>query len=144
MKRVFVYVATFFLFSGCAFGNFNRRLYSDNEIFSKKMECSKFQDDIEMRLSHDDVAVKKSLHDRTLFYSAFQKIFYSPKSNSCLYYFTTQEVASSGDITFGYFLIDALSGEPLVSKIGCDYGEVCAQRMHQARDSFLAQMKQYE
>jgi len=101
------------LLIGIFFGHFfTNKPANDTQLdyFSKKQECSKYKALIETKLNEENASFEK-----TEIVNYLEKIFYSPKVNSCLY-ITTQQIYFDGKITAEtYELSDALSDELLLS-----------------------------
>lgn len=92
----------------------NSQTANNNELFAKKTECQKYQDDVEKKLNDSDAFVAETGAQMV---NKFDKIFYSPKANSCLYV-STQITFVKGKRTIEMpTLKDALSGETLLSGI---------------------------
>ncbi|MBI2463398.1 hypothetical protein HYV57_00380 [Candidatus Peregrinibacteria bacterium] len=110
---------------------------SDSELFSKKKECQKYQNQIEEKLRDSDTTIPETGAQT---YNAFDKIFYSSKANSCLYV-STETMFVNGKTTFETpTLRDALSGETLLSDIREPGTEDYFDRIKQ----FEAGVKEYE
>lgn len=108
----------------------NSQTTNTNELFSKKVECQKYENDVEAKLRDSDVDIKETGAQT---YNALNKIFYSPKANSCLYV-TTETMFVNGKTTFETpTLRDVLSGETLLSGI-----------REPGQDDYLDRMKQFE
>lgn len=110
----------------------NKSIQLNNEaLFQKKQECQKYRQEIEKRLNERG----NTLSDGTRLYFVLNKIFYSPKANSCLYIATME-----GGSDEAWFLEDALSGEGLLYR-RCPIG---AQDFAQQKKSFYDMVRDYE
>jgi hypothetical protein len=92
---------------------FNLHNKDGGNIFSKKEECFKYQNQIVNFVKTQNQTNKTNLgsHD---FY-VFHELFYSPKVDSCLYVMQTSYDDSSGGTFSAWGIDDILSNQTLVS-----------------------------
>ena len=127
MKKLFLVIIAALFVSGCA-------INSNDDIFSKKKECAELRAGIEQHLMDLNSGTERV---------QLNKIFYSPKENTCLYTMTTNTV--EGEIRRSYYdLYDALTNEKVASEVGCLPRDICEKDPTQASEDFDALIKKYE
>ncbi len=115
----------------------NSQTVNTNELFAKKTECQKYQNDIEKKLNDSDIFVPETGAQTV---NTFDKIFYSPKANSCLYVSTDIMFVNGKRTSEIPTLRDALSGETLLSGIR-EWG---ADNYFDRMEQFETGVKEYE
>lgn len=119
--------------TGCSATKTNQS--STNNLFEKKKDCANLKDKIENN-------IKEEWNDNAR--SAWlDKIFYSPKQNSCLY---TMQISTNinGAIIEIYNLFDAFTNEKLISEKGCLPEDECGASLANAKTYFLEKLAEYE
>lgn len=110
MKKKLPFVILLLFLTGCTQGNSR----NTNEIsFQKKKECSDLIKQVEER-------IPKNQGSR---FVNFHKIFYSPKKDTCLYAYNTNEYYEPWDkdaleIIWTYYIVDAFTHEKLFIESG--------------------------
>ncbi|MFA5831435.1 MAG: hypothetical protein WC878_06405 [Candidatus Paceibacterota bacterium] len=101
-----------------------------------KQMCAVYKKEIEAKFETNNNSI-----DRPLEYLYLDKVFYSPKQNSCLYiYRGTSFGEKISEIYTTVYLMDALSGEKVLSS-----DIVSASKTDYEREkSFNARIKEYE
>lgn len=102
--------------------------------FEQKQKCAVYKKDIESKFE------KNNSEDTTVTFNYFDRIFYSPIRNSCLYVYNNMFGPKAADRFETSYLADALSGEVLVNTTIMSNGQI--DREAQARFSGL--VKSYE
>lgn len=118
--------------------NFNQKDTIDTQdYFSKKQDCEKYKTDITKKLQEMDIFVAKTKTETS---NTLDRIFYSPKINSCLY--TAKEIMFvDGKIyTETQTLTDALTGKLLLAGLI----EVEAKDYLLQKNKFENSVKEYE
>ena len=130
MKKLFLVIIAALFVSGCA-------LNPDNDLFTKKKECAALQTEIEQRLE------KLSNETREL---RLNRIFYSPKLNTCMYTSTNQMsfVAGGNATRETYTLYDAFTNEGVEQEFGCTPRDNCEKEAWEASRDFDKLVKEYE
>ncbi len=84
------------------------------ELFNKKQECAKYKLQLEKKLKEEYFESSQTGAQMSHY---LEKIFYSPKANSCLY-IENEWTLINGKLTFeAYNLRDVLTGETIVSSL---------------------------
>jgi len=116
------------ILAGC-----NQKWLSESELFTKKQECAKLKNDIETDIE------KARNGDARL-----DKIFFSPKQNSCLYTMTRSFMTDDSVNMEFYTLVDALSNEAIFSERWCIPEDYCKKSIDDATYSFILKVEEYE
>ncbi len=114
MKKPFLLILiTFFILTSCS--NLKE---SDNAgiaqqnvnsgLFEKKEACSKYQDGITEKLTSKYFYVEETRYEG---YFELEKVFYSPKADSCLYIAKESDYKDGKLDSESFTLVDALTGE---------------------------------
>ena len=100
MKKVLLITSIVFelILAGCG----QQGWLSKDELFEKKQECAKYKNDIEKSIEEEN---SKNLES----HKYLNEIFYSPKNNSCLYIYTTD----NGQY-INHFLVNYLTNQWII------------------------------
>ncbi len=110
---------------------------TQSDYFAKNQECSKYKDSVETKLNEANVSVAETSIQT---FNSLDKIFYSPKVNSCLYV-ATETMYVDGKITYETpTLTDALTGELLLASLR----EVGSEDYLTRKEQFENTVKDYE
>lgn len=102
--------------------------------FEQKQKCAVYKKDIESKFERNNNA------DTTVTFNYFDRIFYSPTRNSCLYVYNNMFGLKAVDHFETSYLVDALSGEVLVNTIVMSSGQLDRE----AQSRFNELVKTYE
>lgn len=109
----------------------------NEDLFQKKQECQKYTSQIEKKLEESAFSNPQTGAQT---FSALEKIFYSPKVNSCLYVAEEWFLVKGKKESETWTLVDVLSGETLLS----GFGEWNKPEYHAQRQQFEDYLKDYE
>lgn len=149
MKKTFFIIVTAIILTGCSQNASTLEKVSSQKnepslekvSFEKKKECAELRDQIEARIQKDWPESEFNG------YIALEKIFYSPKQDSCLYtYKVSRYVKDLGTSFEDYELVDAFTNESITGETGCIPVKDCdgIQSVSEAHYKFSAELKQYE
>lgn len=102
--------------------------------FEQKQKCAVYKRDIEAKFE------KNNSESTTIFFNYFDRIFYSPKQNSCLYIYTGSIERDASSMSQASYLVDALTGETLVRTNTMSHGVIDSE----AQSRFDELVKNYE
>lgn len=139
MKKIVTAIFAITFLSGCAFNSSPSKQVVNEDLFSKKKECAKLQNEIEARIKRD---YNGDIGNGDTQFAQFDKIFYSPQRNTCMY---TMQISAyiNSDLYETHNLMDAFTNEKIETERGC-YHEKCKKTESQAWDDFYNKVKQYE
>lgn len=129
MPKLFLVITAALFVSGCV-------INSNNDLFAKKKDCAALRTEIEQRI--------KSRSDETGEAAQLNKIFYSPKRNTCMYTTEYHFITSSNANARIDDLYDSLADELVGSEMGCQPRGNCAKDLAGARRDFDKLVEKYE
>ena len=104
----------------------------DEKLFQKKQECQKYAPQIEKKL---EASGSYNSETGLQTFSHLEKTFYSPKANSCLYVAQEWWIIGGKPNSEIWTLVDALSGEALLSDI---------REVNKNKPEYFSQQKAFE
>ena len=110
---------------------------SDSDLFAKKQECQKYTTEVEKKLESLNFSNPETGYQT---WNNLEKIFYSPKMNSCLYIGEEWNMMNDKKDSEVWTLVDVLSGEMILS----GHGEWNKPEYQTQRKDFENYMKEYE
>jgi hypothetical protein len=106
----------------------------NESLFQKKQDCAVYKKQLE------DKFEKNNNSELPLEYNYLDKVFYSPKANSCLYVYSGTFGLKAADRNRTLYLADALSGEIILQTTVTSEGNFDGK----AQSDFYEQVKPYE
>lgn len=137
-----IIVLTLLILSGAIYWFYNKQTPNSADLkevtFQKKKECAALRTQIEARIQKDWPENEFDGH------TTLEKIFYSPKMDSCLYTFRIEEYSKDRKTSIQENdLVDAFTNELIAAERGCIPKENCTQSTMTALTSFDMQLEEY-
>lgn len=85
-----------------------------NDLFEKKQDCQRYEKEISEKVKSNNFYVAKTNANS---YNYLQKIFYSPKANSCLYVYLEVTYVNEKREWDSFTLVDALTNNIISSNL---------------------------
>ena len=118
---------------------------NETDYFEKKQECAKYMETAKRKA---ESITEHTEYNDTLNAgkeSEFQKIFYSPQADSCMYILYTKAYINGIYKSITYSLYDALTGEEVYWTYGCiEISDDCDKTQLEGSNEFREILKEYE
>jgi len=115
---------------------------SSEKTAEKTADCQQLKEEISEKFND------LSIDENNSTFSTVKDVFYSPKTDSCLYqlknYTVYKNSPGQNGTDYNYELFDYSTSEKLLHSQGCKGERQCDQNNEEAEQSFLEQMKAYE
>ena len=147
-KSLLTIIILIFTLNGCTKENtpviestIEPKRINESELFERKKECAKYTSTAEKQAAKLTQKITESVEK----IAEFQKVFYSPKANSCLYTVYVKAYIDGFYQSTIYSVYDALSSEEIFWTYGCkEITDDCDKTELEASNELRKFLKEYE